>query len=239
VSLSCYINEFRPLANSPSGRKAIEQFGLPPFIDASCRREPDLESELPSITALCRKEFFAPHLREGDVVAYMTANFEYPPKTASVRRLVAILRIKKSWLSHRKQRGLEAHDQAAAWYLALGLPIPSNCMTSASSRKPLDQTDRFKPNIEEWDDIYRLRAIQCGAFHACEKIFCEVNDPPRLTNRQLVKWFGTIPDTRSLPTLPPRNFVNLLVWLAGQPASSTHRQHLETLIALFNTTVYA
>jgi hypothetical protein len=47
----------------------------PPFIDASCRREPDLESRYPSITALCREGHFAPHLHEGDVVAYMTKDF--------------------------------------------------------------------------------------------------------------------------------------------------------------------
>jgi hypothetical protein len=54
VSGSCYLNVFRPLAKTPNGRNAIKQHSLPPFIDASCRREPDLESQLPfvSVTVL-------------------------------------------------------------------------------------------------------------------------------------------------------------------------------------------
>ena len=96
---SCYVNEFRPLAQTPVGQKAIDQHKLPPFIDASCRREPDLESAFPSITAICRGEYFAPLLRENDVIAYVTKDFVYPPKAASARRLVAVLQVKESWLA--------------------------------------------------------------------------------------------------------------------------------------------
>jgi hypothetical protein len=47
-----FYNSFRPLLNTREGRAAIERFGLPPFIDGSCRREPDFQSEFPSISGL-------------------------------------------------------------------------------------------------------------------------------------------------------------------------------------------
>ena len=233
---SCYVNEFRPLAQTSAGRKAIDQHKLPPFIDASCRREPDLESAFPSITAICRGEYFAPLLRENDVVAYMTKDFVYPPNAASVRRLVAVLRVRESWLKHRPKRGLETHAKAAEWYQQQKLAIPSNCMVSDKGRKPLDQTDRYAierkiaTTLEEWDDGYRLRAIECGAFHACEKIFCEVNDPPQFTTEQLSRWFGLPPNPRDPQSLASEKFILMLEWLCEQPAATTSHQRLQSLI---------
>jgi hypothetical protein len=215
-----YLNEFRPLAETSHGRIAIEKFSLPAFIDASCRREPDLESRYPSISALCRAEHFAPKLCVGDVVAYMTKSFGYPPKAKPTRRLVAVLRVKHSWLEHDNRRGLDAHARAAEWYQEQRIPAPSNCMISAKGRKPLEQTDRYFDDLDEWERTYRLRAMECGAFHACEILFCDVNDPPKFTNRQLVEWFGIIPNTRDLPALKPENFVKLLRWLAATRATT-------------------
>ena len=37
----CFLATFRPLIHSPGGRDAARRYGLPPFIDGSCRREPD------------------------------------------------------------------------------------------------------------------------------------------------------------------------------------------------------
>jgi hypothetical protein len=48
-----FLCSFRPLAASVVGQRAANQFGLPRFLDASCRREPDFESAFPSISALC------------------------------------------------------------------------------------------------------------------------------------------------------------------------------------------
>ena len=208
---SCYVNEFRPLAQTPAGQRAIEQHHIPPFIDASCRREPDMESEFPSITALCRAEHFAPRLQVGDVVAYMTKDFIYPTGTASTRRLVAVLQVKRSW---------ESHEQAAAWYREQKLPLPCNCMVRGSEPLPLDYTDRYQDDPRAWEAHYWQVAREHGVFHACEKIFCDVNDPPRLTNQQLVEWFGTIPDTRSLPPLSSDDFDKLMRWLNRQRSKS-------------------
>ena len=220
MGVSCYVNEFRPLAKTLHGRTAIEQHTLPPFIDASCRREPDFESKFPSITALCRQDYFAPRLQLGDVVAYMTANFSFPPESEPTRRLVAVLRIQKSW---------QAHVHAAEWYREQYLDLPSNCMVSENNPMPLDMTDRYQPNLILWDRHYRHAANQFGVFHACEKIFCELYDPPRVTNTQLVNWFGTIPDTRELPPFPPQDFVKMLRWLVGQTSDTASQLRLEAL----------
>lgn len=215
---SSYVNEFRPLAQTPAGQRAIEQHHIPPFIDASCRREPDLESAFPSITALCREGYFAPRLQVGDVVAYMTGNLIFPPKTPRSRRLVAVLRIKHSW---------STHQEAAAWYRAQKLPLPGNCMVRGNEPLPLDYTDRYQDDLRAWEAHYWQVARKHGDFHACEKIFCDVNAPPRLTNRQLVEWFGMIPDPRDPQPLAAKKFILMLEWLWGQPAFAASRQKLQ------------
>jgi hypothetical protein len=236
MNMSCYLSEFRPLAQTSVGQAVIEQHNLPPFIDASCRREPDLESPFPSITALCREGRLASILKEGDVVAYMTKDFAYPKGAASTRRLVAVLRVKKSWLKHRPRRGLGAHAQAAEWYRELGLPLPSNCMVAGNEPLALDRTDRYAiegkiaTTLEEWDDGYRSRAIECGAFHACDIIFCEVNDPPQMKTQQLNKWFGLIPNPREPEALVPERFILMLKWLCEQPIAAASRERLQFLI---------
>ncbi len=233
--VSCYVSEFRPLAESSIGQTAIRHHALPPFIDASCRREPDLESVFPSITALCREGRLAGILNEGDVVAYVTKEFIYPTGTARARRLVAVLQIKNSWLKHRPKRGLDSHDQAAEWYRQQGRPLPSNCMVDGNEPQALDRTDRFGirgkiTTLEEWDRGYRLRAMECGAFHACEIIFCEVNAPPQFTTQQLQGWFGLPPDPRNPQPLTPGKYILMLEWLCEQPAVSSGRQKLQSLI---------
>ncbi len=60
--MTIFLNSFRPLIRYPEGQQAILAFHLPPFIDYSCRREPDFMSTYPSISALCRVEKFAPRL---------------------------------------------------------------------------------------------------------------------------------------------------------------------------------
>jgi hypothetical protein len=74
-----FLAAFRPMVITKAGRDASARFGLPPFIDGSIRREPDLESPYPSISALCRGALFAPRLRPGDRVAFITVKGAYPP----------------------------------------------------------------------------------------------------------------------------------------------------------------
>ena len=71
------LNSYRPLCISEQGREAIKKYGFPPFIDSSCRRDPDLENEYPLTTALCRGENFAPKVNVGVIIVYMPRKGDY------------------------------------------------------------------------------------------------------------------------------------------------------------------
>src|SRR5918912_1952239 len=88
-----FLNSYKALCYFKQGREAIKKFGLPPFIDASCRREPDLQSQFPSITALCRIEKFVPRLHERDSIVYITVKGAYKPERTPHWRLTAILKV--------------------------------------------------------------------------------------------------------------------------------------------------
>src|SRR5690242_4725095 len=80
---------YSPLANSTYGRAVAGRNGIPPYVDASCRREPDFELASPFISGLCRPHFIAA-LAVGDLLVYVT-------KKSTVhregRRLVAVLQL--------------------------------------------------------------------------------------------------------------------------------------------------
>src|SRR4051794_3898321 len=101
-----FLNTFRPLVCSAYGRSASKLLKIPPYVDASIRREPDLQHKWPSISCLCRGERFAPRLRVGDHVAYLTVKGRYGDSERH-RRLVAVLEVVKLF---------DSHGQAAAWY---------------------------------------------------------------------------------------------------------------------------
>ena len=127
------LNSYKPLCINEFGQIAVTKYGFPPFIDASCRREPDFENTFPSITALCRKGKFAPQLREKDIIVYITVQGKY--QNAEIKeshnRLVSIVQIIKV---------CKNHQTAAEWYLNNNLPIPSNCMIEENPPKQFDQT---------------------------------------------------------------------------------------------------
>jgi hypothetical protein len=84
-----FLATYRPLVKSRAGREAIRQHALLPFIDGSCRREPDFESRFPSIAAICRAGTFAPRLLVGDRIAYLTVKGKYVGAREFGWRLVA------------------------------------------------------------------------------------------------------------------------------------------------------
>src|SRR5271157_5978822 len=112
-----FLATYRPLVKSRAGREAIRQHALLPFIDGSCRREPDFESRFPSIAAICRAGTFAPRLLVGDRIAYLTVKGKYLDAREFGWHLVAVLRV-----IHR----FESHKDAAAWYGRQNQPLPSN-----------------------------------------------------------------------------------------------------------------
>jgi len=182
-----YLASFKPLVAKALGRKAVLTFGIPPFVDGSCRREPDFESRFPSISALCRFTKFAPRLQVGDTVVYITHKGRYF-QTKSHWRLVGILKVLERF---------ESHAAAAQWYKERSIPLPSNCIVSENPPLPLEKTIGAMDSIRRWDGIYQLRTRKCGVFLVCESKFVELHNPPILGDEAMIDVFGRIPGTRN------------------------------------------
>lgn len=205
-----YLNSYAPLVASAVGRLASRERGIPPFVDGSIRREPDLEHELPAISCLCRADKFAPRLRVGDTVAYMTRKAAYGTG-APHRRLTAVLLVRSIF---------ESHQDAAEWYREQGMALPNNCMVPGNSHKPLEHShrlheDRSSLNDEKlcrrWDGQYRLRASRYGSFVVCHKLFCDLTwDSPIADEDDFFTAFGRVPGTRNPGTVPRDEFLFLM-----------------------------
>jgi hypothetical protein len=194
-----YLNSYRPLVRNRFGREAYERFRHPPFVDGSCRREPDLESPFPSITAICRLDKFAPRLQVGDRVIYMTTKMG----TQSTNRIVAALVVVKRFESHRA---------AAEWYKSMHLPLPSNCLVPGNLPLSIEHTDHGKPltdDVHRWDLKYQLRARKCGVFLICRPLKIELHDPVEISRDNLLAIFGRVPATRNPPAIRQREFDGL------------------------------
>lgn len=218
----CFLATYRPLVKTLLGRQAIQRDSLPPFIDGSCRREPDFESSFPSITATCRGGNFAPRLRERDRVAYLTVRGRYNGDADSGWRLVAVLRV-----VHR----FESHTDAAAWYQRQNQPVPSNCFVEGNPPRPLDLTDGDPPKdvkmhmkgqhdpvrvIRLWDATYRQRIGRWPVFLATEPEIVELHNPPRLNEEQMRRIFGRIPATLNPPEVTRQQLDNLIHIATGR-----------------------
>ncbi|MBL8049788.1 MAG: hypothetical protein JNM46_01075 [Anaerolineales bacterium] len=167
---SYFLSSFRPLNINKQGRKAITTLGLLPYVDGSCRREPDFESAFPSISAICHAGKFAPRLEEDDAIIFITVKDKYPPLDFRHWRLVSILKVIKRF---------ETHQEAKEWYLSKKLPLPSNCMVEENKPLPLEMTTWPKPYykykkindpnriISIWDKQYRDRVQKYGTFLIC------------------------------------------------------------------------
>ena len=193
-----YLNTYGPLVMTRAGRQAALAYGLPPFVDGSIRREPDLEHPFPSISCLCRADRFAPRLRVGDVVAYLTTKGRYR-RAERHWRLTAILRIAAQF---------DDHAAAAVAYRAAGLPLPSNCMVPGNPSKPVCHSHRHNEHRHladdeafrrRWDDDYlRWRAEPYPRFVACEPLYVNLSwDAPVVHDRDLRSVFGKVPGTRN------------------------------------------
>ena len=125
------LNSYRPLCINEFGREAIVKYGLPPFIDSSCRRDPDLQNPWPSTTASCRGPNFAPHLKVDDQIVYMTRTGDYGVYSEGFRVLTAVLKVVEIYADH---------DTAAAWYNSRQIPLPGNSMVPGNPPQPGDHT---------------------------------------------------------------------------------------------------
>ncbi len=212
----CYLASYRPLVHTAAGRDAVRRFGLPPFIDGSCRREPDFESVYPSITSTCRAGNFAPRLAEGDRIAYVTVKGSYSGLRESHWRVVALLRV---------LRRFESHADAASWYATRGQPPPSNCLVARNLPKRFEFTNQNPPAevrrrviaqadpelaVRLWDAIYRGRVAKWPVLLATEPEFLSVTDPPHVCKRDWEAVFGRIPATLNPPQVDCSQLTALL-----------------------------
>ncbi len=203
----CFLATFRPL---------ILTDGLPPFVDGSCRREPDFESPFPSITATCRSGNFAPRLQMGDHVAYLTVRAKYEGDVATGWRLVAALCVSQRFSDH---------NEAANWYRLKGCPLPSNCLVPDNPPKVFELTNgnppaevkkrvRLESNprlaIRLWDATYRQRISEWPVFLVTTAEFLQLRHPPQLREAQLVKVFGKVPSTLNPPQITASQLRRLL-----------------------------
>jgi len=182
---AAFLATYRPLCGTAHGRAAVARYSIAPYVDGSCRREPDLECLFPTITALCRGGRFAPRLREGDRVAYVTKLGRYGTAAESHWRLTALLCVHKRF---------DSHSDAAEWFRNKGIPLPRNCMARKTAPVPLSQTDGIvklqsgesvklpsEEVIRRWDLAYAVRARRWGTVLACTPLFLELHSPPRIT----------------------------------------------------------
>ena len=196
--MTCFLNSYRSLARFKEGQTAIQN-GMKPYIDYSCRKEPDFRSAYPSISGLCRPNF-APRLHEGDYVAYITVKGRYGDLPFSHWRLPAILEV-----VHR----FETHQDAAAWYRAQGLPLPSNCMVSDNPPLSIEYAvpiPEFGTDIRRWDAAYHKRAREHSVFLACKARYLELVEPPIITHETMLSIFGRIPGTQNAVRITQAQF---------------------------------
>lgn len=217
------LNSFRPLCSTEIGRRAVTDYGHPPFIDGSCRREPDLQNQFPSITSLCRQEIFAPKLFPNDIIIYMTVKGKWN-EDFDHHRLVAILLV-----TEKK----ESHLDASYWYKQRNLPIPSNCLvedippisfeeTAGNYKKTNDikKYMEYKPfklkligsrKVEKWDKEYKDKLIHCSVFVITKPIFVELWNPPILTDEMLINIFEKVPSTQNPKIITKDQFKKLAI----------------------------
>lgn len=198
-----FLNSYRPLIRYVEGQQAILAFHLPPYLDYSCRREPDFMSTYPSISALCRVKKFAPRLHEGDLAVYITCKGSYQDIKPSHWRLVAILEVLKRF---------ELHNDAELWYTSQGIPLPRNCMVKGNPPLVIELTapiTKFGTDLRLWDLEYQRRARKCGVFLACKPQFLELYNPPIITEEIMCQAFNRIPGTQNPPAILPEEFEKL------------------------------
>ena len=104
----------------------------------------------------------------------------------------------------------DTHVDAAEWYRAKGLPLPSNCMVRGNDPLGVEHTAHPKRDLREWDLGYWARTRKTGTFLACKAHYLELCVPPVVTEEQLVGVFGKVPATRNPPAITKEQFSRLL-----------------------------
>lgn len=149
---------------------------------------------------------FAPRLRCGDRVVYITKRGKYVGRESDWR-LTAMLRVTARF---------ENHADAARWYAQQGLPAPRNLMVAGNDPLPFDHTDgqlgenlraraarmTSEQIVRVWDAGYAARARDHGVVLACEPMFRDLTQPPAINEEDWEAWYGRVPATRTPPEIP-------------------------------------
>ena len=200
-----YLNSFRPLCGTRFGRDRLaENATLHPFVDASCRREPDLQHCYPAITAICRASRFAPRLRREDRVIYLTIKDRYAGHDERCWGLIAALRVVEV---------APTHAEGAAWYRGRGLEPGNNCFVPETTPLPLTATSGLPAHydsVRAWDFAYRRRVQRWPCFVITEPIAVDLDTPAVVTSETLMCIFGRLPVTRNPPRITDAEFGALL-----------------------------
>jgi hypothetical protein len=160
---------------------------------------------------VCRGRNFAPRLKVGDTVAYLTRKGSYGDHPSPHWRLVAVLRIKATFPTHRA---------AADWHLGQGLPLPNDCIVPENPPLPADHTEDPDADIAEWDAHYRRRTQEHGAFTISEPLWMDLYEPPVITHAVMLDVFGRVTPTRTPPEIPDHQFRALLLAAGVKPDGS-------------------
>ena len=212
-----FLCSYWPIVKTAGGRKAVARFALPPYANGMSRREPDFEHAWPAITASSRGANFAPRLRPGDTVLYITTKGAWragdgpdAPRPAAHWRLVAALEVTDTFGSHA---------EAAAWYRRAGLRLPSTLVVDGNAPLPVPLTlHHGRLHDDAWDAVCRRRAAACGAVAVCRPRAVELWAPPVVTEEALLAVFGTVPNTRTPPEITAAQADRLLDLARPVPA---------------------
>ena len=203
-----YLCSYWPLCKTAGGRQAVLKYGLPPYVNGLARREPDFEHRAPAITASSRGRNFAPRLRPGDTVVYVTTKGRWGEVRFSHWRLVAVLEV-----AHR----FETHAEAARWYRRRRMDPPGNCVVEGNPPLPVALTlHHGRLHEDAWEDVCIARAAEVGTVLVCTPRFLALHDPPVVTQDDLLALFGTVPNTRTPPEITEAQLDRLLA-LAERP----------------------
>ncbi len=190
--MSAFIVSYHPLCKTPLGQAAIEQYGFAPYLDGSCRREPDFSSTHPPITSLCRGRQFVPQLSVGDQVLYITVKGRWNEVPEDHWRLVALLRVIEI---------LPSHQAGAQWYIDRGLPIPTNCLVPGNEPLPMGMNAGLPPhaaNLEDWNNQYLERVQVPPRFVVTEPVEPPfVVDPSPIWHQTWDQVFGGVVNTQA------------------------------------------
>lgn len=206
-----FLNSYTPICTSKKGRVAIDTHNIPPFADASCRREPDLEHRWPSITSTCRFRHFVPRLEKGDKIVYITKKGRYKTNENGWR-LTAILEVIEKF---------ENHKQAAKWYKVRKCRLPYNCIVEGNPPLPEEQTAKiYRKNVWPYETAYKKaetryqkKTKECGIFIVTKPIARNLETPPVLTEKKMRSIFRRIPGTQNPPGITEKEFNDLCMFM--------------------------